>query len=211
MQYRDRTEIIRQILEVANDAVNITRTKLMYNAFLSYNQLKDYLTLLIKRDLLSYDSITQTYKITEKGLRLLEFYNELDDMMRRRHNHVNNNNNLHYQYHPPPKVISWLITSNLFLRFVVLHMAIITLQQIIDERISFLKEQINEDNKPEVNKTFQVQIDAIRSVDDMEKVEFIIKEKKALLRNSKDVYESERLFAELDGLEWVQRQIARYS
>jgi predicted transcriptional regulator len=82
MQYRDRTEIIRQILEVANDAVNITRTKLMYNAFLSYNQLKDYLTLLIKRDLLSYDSITQTYKITEKGLRLLEFYNELDDIMK---------------------------------------------------------------------------------------------------------------------------------
>jgi hypothetical protein len=25
------------------------------------------------------------------------------------------------------------------------------------------------------------------------------------------VHESERLFAELDGLEWLQRQIARYS
>lgn len=84
MQYRDRTEIIRQILEVTNDAVNITRTKLMYNAFLSHNQLKEYLTLLIKRDLLSYDSITQTYKITEKGLRLLQFYNELDDMMKKK-------------------------------------------------------------------------------------------------------------------------------
>jgi hypothetical protein len=90
-------------------------------------------------------------------------------------------------------------------------MVIFTLQQIIDERISFLKEQINQDNKPEINKTFQVQIDAIRSVDDMEKVEFIIKEKKALLRNIKDVYESDRLFAELDGLEWLQRQIQRYS
>ena len=88
---------------------------------------------------------------------------------------------------------------------------IVTLQQIIDERISFLKEQINQDNKPEINKTFQVQIDAIRSVDDMEKVELIIKEKKALLRNSKDVHESDRLFAELDGLEWLQRQIQRYS
>ena len=90
-------------------------------------------------------------------------------------------------------------------------MVITTLQQIIDERISFLKEQINQDNKPEVNSTFQVQIDAIRSVDDMEKVEFIIKEKKALLKNSKDVYESDRLLAELDGLEWLRRQIARYS
>ena len=87
-----------------------------------------------------------------------------------------------------------------------------TLQQIIDERISFLKEQINQENKPEVNSTFQVQIDAIRSVDDdVAKVEFIIKEKKALLMNSKDLHESDRLFAELDGLEWLQRQIQRYS
>ena len=90
-------------------------------------------------------------------------------------------------------------------------MVVVTLQQIIDERISFLKEQINQDNKPQVNSTFQVQIYAIRSVDDMENVEFIIKENKALLRNSKDVHESDRLFAELDGLEWLQRQIERYS
>jgi len=90
-------------------------------------------------------------------------------------------------------------------------MVISTLQQINDERISFLKEQITQENKPEVNKTFQVQIDAIRSVDDIEKVEFIINEKKALPKKSKDVHEFERLFAELDGLEWLLRQIARYS
>jgi hypothetical protein len=58
-------------------------------------------------------------------------------------------------------------------------MGIFTLQQIIDERISFLKEQINPENKPEVNSTFQLQIDAIRSVDDdIEGVEFIIKERR---------------------------------
>jgi len=89
---------------------------------------------------------------------------------------------------------------------------ITTLQQIIDERISFLREQINhEKNKPEVNNTFQIQIDAIRSIDDIEKVESIILQKKTLLKNSKDVQESDRLFAELDGLEWLQRQIAVYS
>ena len=87
-----------------------------------------------------------------------------------------------------------------------------TLQQIIDDRISFLKEQINNANRPEENKTFQLQIDAIRSVDnDVEKVETIIEQKKESLKNSKDVYETDRLFAELDGLEWLQRQIARYA
>jgi hypothetical protein len=88
---------------------------------------------------------------------------------------------------------------------------ITTLQQIIDERISFLKEQINHENKPELNTTFQLQIDAIRSIDDIELIEPIILKKKALLKNSKDVHESDRLFAELDGLEWLQRQIAVYS
>jgi hypothetical protein len=90
-----------------------------------------------------------------------------------------------------------------------------TLQQIIDERVSFLKEQINPNNKAEENKTFQLQIDAIRSAsaanDDIEKVEAIIIEKRAQLKNSKDVYETDRLFAELEGLEWLQRQIARFS
>jgi hypothetical protein len=91
-------------------------------------------------------------------------------------------------------------------------MVIFTLQQVIDERISFLKEQINQDNKPEVNSTFQLQIDAIRSAaEGLEKVEGIIIQKKNQLKNSKDVHESDKLLAVLDGLEWLQRQIAIYS
>jgi hypothetical protein len=91
-------------------------------------------------------------------------------------------------------------------------MVIITLQQTIDEKISFLKEQINPNNKPDLNSTFQIQIDAIRTAaQDLEKVEAIIMQKKELLKNSKDVNESEKLFCELDGLEWLQRQIERYS
>ena len=93
-----------------------------------------------------------------------------------------------------------------------MYMISTTLQQIIDERISFLKEQINPANKPEVNKTFQIQIDAIRSAaNDIEKVESLILQKNEQLKNSKDVYESDRIFAELDGLEWLQRQITVYA
>ena len=89
-------------------------------------------------------------------------------------------------------------------------MEIFTLQQTIDERITFLKEQSNQDNKPEVNKTFQLPIEVIPSVDDdIEKVESIILQRNTLLNNSNDVCESDWLFAELEGLEWLQRQIAR--
>jgi len=44
------------------------------------------------------------------------------------------------------------------------NMGVTTLQQIIDEGVSFPKEQINHGNKPELNKSFQIQIDAIESV-----------------------------------------------
>ncbi|MDQ3837272.1 MAG: hypothetical protein M3270_10125 [Thermoproteota archaeon] len=81
-------------------------------------------------------------------------------------------------------------------------MVITILQQIIDERIFSLKEQINQDNKPEINKTLQIRIDAIRpDADLLEKVESIILRKKSLLKNIKDIHESEELFAELDVLE----------
>ncbi len=82
MQNRDRAEIIRQILEVANGVEGITKSKIMYRAFLNYKQLDEYLRVLIENDLASYDSITHTYRTTEKGMKLLQFYNQLDDMMK---------------------------------------------------------------------------------------------------------------------------------
>ena len=119
----------------------------------------------------------------------------------------------HPLIHPPSHLgASRVITNPQELAFSI-YMITNTLQQIIDERISFLKEQINPANKPEVNKTFQIQIDAIRSAaaasaDNIEEVESLILQKNEQLKNSKDVYESDRIFAELDGLEWLQRQIA---
>ena len=84
-------------------------------------------------------------------------------------------------------------------------MGIITLQQIIDEKISFLQEQINPQNKLELNSTFQIQIDTIRSAaDDLEKVESIIMQRKELLKNSKDIQETDRLLTELEALEGLQ-------
>ncbi|MDQ4016193.1 MAG: hypothetical protein M3136_10590 [Thermoproteota archaeon] len=55
-----------------------------------------------------------------------------------------------------------------------------------------------------MNKTFQLPIKVILSVDDdIEKVESIILQRRTLLKNSNDVCESDRLFAELNGFEWL--------
>ena len=81
MKYRSRIDIISQILEVANGR-SATKTKIMYRALLSYNQLKEHLMLLTEKDLLRYNKDTQTFKTTEKGLRFLQLYNQIDDIIK---------------------------------------------------------------------------------------------------------------------------------
>lgn len=79
MKYRSRTEIISMILEAANGGA--TKTKIMYKAFLSYAQLREYLSVLIENNLLEYLEGMQTYKTTEKGLNLLEMHNEIGELL----------------------------------------------------------------------------------------------------------------------------------
>ena len=81
MKYRSRIDIISQILEVANGG-GVTKTNIMYKAFLSYAQMKEYLTIVTESDLLRYDIDTQTFKTTEKGLRFLKTYNQMGDEMK---------------------------------------------------------------------------------------------------------------------------------
>jgi predicted transcriptional regulator len=78
--HRTSTEIITEILRTANGG-NATRTKIMYQAFLSFFQSKDYLSMLTERGLLTYNADTRTFKTTEKGLMLLETYDLLVDLM----------------------------------------------------------------------------------------------------------------------------------
>jgi predicted transcriptional regulator len=82
--HRSRTEIVIRILEVVSGSGSdgFTKYKIMYNAFLSYAQLKGYLTVLTDNDLLRYDLDSHTFKTTEKGRRFLETYNQMDDLIK---------------------------------------------------------------------------------------------------------------------------------
>jgi predicted transcriptional regulator len=79
VKYRSRTEIVAMILEAANGGA--TKTKIMYKAFLSYAQLREYLSVLIENNLLEYLDGTQTYKTTEKGLNYLKMHNEIGELL----------------------------------------------------------------------------------------------------------------------------------
>ena len=81
MKNRSRNHIISEILDAANDG-NATKTKLMYKAYLSFGQIKEYLSVLSENDLLSYDAHTQTFKTTKRGLMFLKAYNQMHDMIK---------------------------------------------------------------------------------------------------------------------------------
>ena len=78
MKNRSRTEIAASILESANGRA--TKTKIMYKSFLSYTQLKEYLSVLIENNLIEGLGGTQTYKTTEKGLNFLKTYNDIAEL-----------------------------------------------------------------------------------------------------------------------------------
>ncbi|MDW0156718.1 MAG: winged helix-turn-helix domain-containing protein, partial [Nitrososphaeraceae archaeon] len=50
-------------------------------AFLSYAQLREYLSVLIENNLLEYLEGSQNYKTTEKGLNFLKMHNEIGELL----------------------------------------------------------------------------------------------------------------------------------
>ena len=78
MKYRSRSDIIGLLLEAANGG-GATKTKLMYKAFLSFNQLREYLAVLVENGLIEYEG-NQTYRTTQKGLRVLQLHNKIEEL-----------------------------------------------------------------------------------------------------------------------------------
>ena len=78
MKYRSRTEITSDILEAAIGGT--TKTRIMYKAFLSYAQLKEYLQVLIENGLLDYNKKEDIFRTSEKGMRFLKICEEIDKL-----------------------------------------------------------------------------------------------------------------------------------
>jgi predicted transcriptional regulator len=79
MQYRSRQDIVAAILDIAKHGT--IKTRIMYRAFLSYPQLKDYLDLLLKNGLLEHNASENVYSTTERGMQYLDTYKKIDKMV----------------------------------------------------------------------------------------------------------------------------------
>ncbi len=79
MKYRDKNEIIAQILESANGN-KVTLTKIMHDGYLSHAVTKEYLMLLIEKGLIEYLDGERTFKTTEKGMNFLRIHHRVQEL-----------------------------------------------------------------------------------------------------------------------------------
>jgi predicted transcriptional regulator len=81
MKNRSRLEIISLILDIAICKDGVTQKKILYKAYLSYQHLKEYLSLLQENGLIYYQEDGRVFRTTDKGLYFLNLYGKLNDVV----------------------------------------------------------------------------------------------------------------------------------
>jgi len=77
MKNRTHHDILAKVLQTAKGCNGITKTRIIYGAYLSSNQLKEYIAYCQGHGLVSYDPGKRVYKTTNKGIRLLEIFEKM--------------------------------------------------------------------------------------------------------------------------------------
>lgn len=78
MKNRSRLEIKAKIVETIGENGAI-QSKIMYNVYLSFLQMKKYLDTLQNKDLITFDANVQIYKLTDKGKHFLVLYRKMTE------------------------------------------------------------------------------------------------------------------------------------
>jgi predicted transcriptional regulator len=79
MKHRSETERIALILDAINcnsSRRGESQTRIMYKAYLSHSQLKEYLSLLLEKGLIEYQKEDRLYTITQRGIHFIQIYNQ---------------------------------------------------------------------------------------------------------------------------------------
>ena len=83
MKNRSRTDLIASILEVIYRGGS-TKTKIMYGAFMSYDQLNEYMSFILEAGLIESQMNGHShpsFKLTEKGRHFLDLQNQMNEMV----------------------------------------------------------------------------------------------------------------------------------
>ena len=77
MNNRSQTEIVAQILEEAKSGP-VTKTKLFYGSYLSFDRFTEYLSIMLEKRLLEFIPDRRSYRATSKGHEYLATYSEMN-------------------------------------------------------------------------------------------------------------------------------------
>ena len=80
-QIRSESEKIADILRSVHNCTGSRKSQIMYETFIPYNQLKEYLTIMVQKELIVYSREEKTFKITEIGIHILKLYDEMGKLL----------------------------------------------------------------------------------------------------------------------------------
>ena len=80
LKHRTKEEITALILNSITHTNRATQTIIMYKAYLTHVQLKQFLSSLIEKGLIEYHKEDRLYTITDKGMHFLDVYNQLNQL-----------------------------------------------------------------------------------------------------------------------------------
>jgi predicted transcriptional regulator len=80
-QQGSKSEIISSILRSTRNPAGAKVSQIQYETYISYNQLKDFLTMMIQNQLIVYFKEEKIFKITEHGMHVLKLYDEMDKLL----------------------------------------------------------------------------------------------------------------------------------
>ncbi len=80
MKHRSKEEITALVLEAIVNTDRPTQTMIMYKAYLTHVQLKEFLASLMEQGIIEYNKLERIYTITEKGMHFLEVYNQFNQL-----------------------------------------------------------------------------------------------------------------------------------
>ena len=82
IKYRSKMQIMGEILTATSSQTGgLTKTKIMYKSYLSYAQVKDYLSAMMVDELLLFNEKTGKFTVTDKGFKYLENYKKIAELV----------------------------------------------------------------------------------------------------------------------------------
>jgi predicted transcriptional regulator len=80
-QQRSKSEKILDIPRSIHSHTDTRISHIMYETYIPYNQLKEYLAIMIQHKLIVYIKDEKTFEITDYGMHVLKLYNEMDKLL----------------------------------------------------------------------------------------------------------------------------------